>query len=76
MELLTQELEKSDALLEKYKKEAVEGEQDKTKIENLVRTKQLLEEELDTAEKNHKDTVSRSAVYLAHPVCILTRLLV
>jgi tropomyosin len=68
LELATQELNNAEAELEKYKKASLEGEQSKTTSEGLVRKVQLLEEELDAAEKNVKETVEKCAVYLAYLV--------
>ena len=66
LDLATDQLEKAEAELEKYKKASLEGEQSKTTSEALVRKVQLLEEELDAAEKNVKETVEKCAVY---PAC-------
>jgi hypothetical protein len=63
---LTQRLAVTDASFEKaetklveMKIAATEGEQSKTTNEGLVRKIELLEEELDAAEKNVKDTVEK-----------------
>jgi len=53
------ELEKAEAQLAKYKKDSLDGEQSKTTTEALERKVQLLEEELDAAEKNVKETVEK-----------------
>ena len=68
LDLATQQLEKAEADLDIYKKASLEGEQSKTTSEGLVRKVQLLEEELDAAEKNVKETVEKCAVYLAYLV--------
>ena len=54
-------LEEAEANLLKYKKASLEGEQSKTTSEGLERKVQLLEEELDAAEKNLKETVEKCA---------------
>jgi len=59
LDLAIQQLEKAEAELEKYKKASLEGEQSKTTSEGLARKVQLLEEELDAAEKNVKETVEK-----------------
>ena len=64
----TDSLEKAEADLEKYKKASLEGEQSKTTSEGLERKVQLLEEELDAAEKNVKETVEKCATYIAYLV--------
>jgi tropomyosin len=53
------ELEKAEAKLAEAKNAQNENESSKTASEGLVRKIQLLEEELDSAEKNLKDTVER-----------------
>ena len=62
LDLATQQLEKAEADLDKYKKASLEGEQSKTTSEGLSRKVQLLEEELDAAEKNVKETVEKCAI--------------
>lgn len=57
--VLDAENEKAEAELQKYKGFSLEGEQSKTTSENLNRKVQLLEEELDAAEKNLKETVEK-----------------
>ncbi|KZT59049.1 hypothetical protein CALCODRAFT_450615, partial [Calocera cornea HHB12733] len=52
-------LEKAEAKLAETKGAADEGESNKKTNENLTRKVQLLEEELDTAEKNMKETVEK-----------------
>jgi len=59
LEAATEQLEKAEAELAKYKKASLEGEQSKTTSEGLLRKVQLLEEELDAAEKNLKETVEK-----------------
>jgi len=59
LDLATEQLEKAEVELEKYKKASLDGEQSKTTSEGLVRKVQLLEEELDAAEKNVKETVEK-----------------
>lgn len=49
----------------------MDGEQSKTTSEGLARKVQLLEEELDAAEKNLKETVDKCVVFL-----VLFRILV
>jgi len=59
LELATKQLEDLEAQLDIFKKASLEGEQSKTTSEGLVRKVQLLEEELDAAEKNVKETVEK-----------------
>ena len=66
LDLCNDQLEKAETELEKYKKTSLEGEQSKTTNEGLVRKVQLLEEELDAAEKNVKETVEKCAVFPAY----------
>lgn len=63
--VLDAENEKAEVELQKYKGFSLEGEQSKTTSENLNRKVQLLEEELDAAEKNLKETVEK---YVARPL--------
>jgi len=56
---LDSELEKTEAKLAELKSAREEGETSKTTNEGLVRKIQLLEEELDAAEKNVKETVEK-----------------
>lgn len=58
--LLEADLEKTEAQLVEAKAHHEEGETHKGANESLNRKIQLLEEELDTAEKNLKDTVEKS----------------
>ena len=79
LDLATEQLEKAEVELEKYKKASLDGEQSKTTSEGLVRKVQLLEEELDAAEKNVKETVEKCAVLFracgnANPNAFLFRL--
>lgn len=53
------ELEKAERSVATHKSASAEGEQSKQTSELLQRKVQLLEEELDTAEKNLKETVER-----------------
>ena len=73
LDLATQQLEKAEADLDKYKKASLEGEQSKTTSEGLSRKVQLLEEELDAAEKNVKETVEKCAIL---PLLILIMLII
>jgi len=57
--LLEADLEKTEAKLTEAKAHHEEGETHKGANESLNRKVQLLEEELDTAEKNLKDTVEK-----------------
>ncbi|KAF8920839.1 tropomyosin [Mucidula mucida] len=57
--VLDGELEKTEAKLAEYKAAQEEGEHSKTTNEGLLRKIQLLEEELDNAEKNVKETVEK-----------------
>lgn len=50
---------KLEEQLTSYKSSSLEGESSKTTSENLTRKVQLLEEELDVAEKNVKETVEK-----------------
>jgi len=51
--------EKLEEQLGQYKSSSLEGESSRTTSENLTRKVQLLEEELDVAEKNVKETVEK-----------------
>ena len=53
------DLEKAEAKLAELKSAHEEGETSKTTNEGLVRKIQLLEEELDAAEKNVKETMEK-----------------
>ena len=57
--VLEGDLEKAETSLADLKGASVEGESSKATSENLQRKVQLLEEELDAAEKNVKDTVEK-----------------
>jgi len=57
--LLEAENEKSEAKLQEYKTSSLDGEHSKTTAEGLTRKVALLEEELDAAEKNLKETVEK-----------------
>lgn len=59
------ELEKAEEKVAEYKTANVDGEQTKMTSEGLQRKVQLLEEELDAAEKNVKETVDRYVSPLA-----------
>jgi tropomyosin, fungi type len=59
LSVLDGELEKAEAKLADAKIAREEGDASKTTNENLTRKIQLLEEELDTAEKNVKETVEK-----------------
>lgn len=59
--LLDSQLENSETQLQDSKKNALEGEQSKQDRDGLLRKVQLLEEELDAAEKNLKETVEKYA---------------
>jgi tropomyosin len=74
LDLATGELEKAETELAKYKQASLDGEQSKTTSEGLSRKVQLLEEELDAAEKNLKETVEKCAVRLAYLVCNITHI--
>lgn len=53
------DLEKAEAKLAELKASQTDGESSRTTNENLNRKIQLLEEELDVAEKNVKETVEK-----------------
>ncbi|KIY66862.1 hypothetical protein CYLTODRAFT_423062 [Cylindrobasidium torrendii FP15055 ss-10] len=57
--VLDGELEKAEGKVTEYKSVQEEGEHSKTTNEALIRKIQLLEEELDAAEKNVKETVEK-----------------
>lgn len=63
----TQKLEEQ---LGQYKSSSLEGESSRTTSENLTRKVQLLEEELDAAEKNVKETVEKCVSIFNAPVHI------
>ena len=69
LQLAHDELEKIEAELKKRKQESLDDEQSKTAKDGLARKVELLEEELDAAEKNHKETVEKCAAsYFAYLV--------
>ncbi|KAK0489105.1 tropomyosin [Armillaria novae-zelandiae] len=57
--LLDADLEKAEGKVQEYKLAQEEGEHSKSTNDSLQRKVQLLEEELDVAEKNVKDTVEK-----------------
>jgi len=57
--VLETDLEKAEAKVADYKTAREEGETSKQTNENLLRKIQLLEDELDAAEKNVKETVEK-----------------
>lgn len=59
LSLLDADLEKTEAKLAELKSAQEEGETSRTTNEGLNRKIQLLEEELDAAEKNVKETVEK-----------------
>ena len=59
LSVLDAELEKTESALAEAKTAQADGESNKTQNEALLRKVQLLEEELDTAEKNVKETTER-----------------
>jgi len=62
--VLDADLEKAEAKITEYKASSAEGENSRTTNEGLQRKIQLLEEELDAAEKNAKETVEKYAFSL------------
>ena len=60
MSLLETDLEKTEAKLTEAKAHHEEGETHKGANESLNRKLQVLEEELDVAEKNRKETTDKS----------------
>ena len=68
-DLKSKELEEAELKLKKYKQDSEEAEHFRSTKDSLERKVALLEEELDTAEKNLKDTVDKcAAMYLAYLV--------
>lgn len=65
LSVLDAELEKTEAKLADAKHAQEESEQNRTANENLTRKIQLLEEELDSAEKNVKETVDKYVLSIA-----------
>lgn len=61
--------EKLDEQLGQYKSSSLEGESSRTTSENLTRKVQLLEEELDVAEKNVKETVEKCVPFAMRRPC-------
>lgn len=61
--------EKLDEQLGQYKSSSLEGESSRTTSENLTRKVQLLEEELDVAEKNVKETVEKCVPFAMWRPC-------
>ena len=53
------ENEKTEEKLKEYKASSLDSEHSKTTADTLIRKVQLLEEELDAAEKNLKETVDK-----------------
>lgn len=66
-----QRLEDVQAKLNELKQASLADVQAKTTTEGLTRKVQLLEEELDAAEKNLKETVEKCAVYPAYLFAML-----
>jgi tropomyosin, fungi type len=58
--VLDGELEKAETKITEYKQSSADGESSKQTSENLTRKVQLLEDELDNAEKNNKETIEKS----------------
>jgi tropomyosin len=56
---LEAENEKTEEKLKEYKASSLDSEHSKTTADTLIRKVQLLEEELDAAEKNLKETVDK-----------------
>ena len=65
--------EKLDEQLGQYKSSSLEGESSRTTSENLTRKVQLLEEELDVAEKNVKETVEKCVPFAMRRPCPVAR---
>ena len=57
--LLEGEVEKAESRLSEAKLASADGESSKSTAENMSRKVQLLEDELDTAEKNVKETMEK-----------------
>lgn len=60
------DLEKAESKLSAAKAAQEEGDQSKTVNEGLQRKIQLLEEELDAADKNLKDAMEKYVVYIGN----------
>jgi tropomyosin len=63
LSILEADLEKADARLSDLKSAQEEGETSKSTNEGLTRKIQLLEDELDSAERNVKETVEKSVYF-------------
>lgn len=59
LSVLDADLEKAESKLSESKAAAADGEHNKSTNEGLLRKVQLLEEELDAAEKNVKETMEK-----------------
>ncbi|KAF8637654.1 hypothetical protein AX17_002722 [Amanita inopinata Kibby_2008] len=59
LDVVNTDLEKAESQITQMKAEAVDSESSRTTNDNLQRKILLLEEELDTAEKNVKETVEK-----------------
>jgi tropomyosin, fungi type len=70
--VLDGDLEKAESKLAEAKQSSSDGETTKTTNEGLQRKVQLLEEELDAAEKNVKETVEKYVCYLSFPIFQMT----
>lgn len=70
LNLSNNQLDDLEAKLEIHKKASLDVEQSKTTNEGLVRKVQLLEEELDAAEKNVKETVEKCALRSTLPYLV------
>lgn len=68
--MLEAENEKAEEKLKEYKASSLESEQSRTTADSLVRKVQLLEEELDAAEKNLKETVDKYVFRYLLPPCV------
>lgn len=62
LSVLDAELEKTETKLVEAKSANAEGEHNRSTADNLSRKIQLLEDELDTAEKNVKETMEKSVL--------------
>lgn len=69
LSVLDSDNEKLESKLAESKSAQAEGEHSKMTNEGLLRKIQLLEEELDAAEKNVKDTVDKSSFDIASELC-------
>lgn len=59
LSVIDADLEKTEAKLSEYKELSEQGQNSQVTNESLTRKVQLLEEELDAAEKNLKETVEK-----------------